>query len=213
MLWEVARPLAVGPGRLARLREELDQSLALGVLQLLGRKAQRLAGACQIARQAQRQRLDHRAAPLLRRHGLLEPLGQTGALEVRVEGGLDDLGIEEGLAELGHHVRISIEAVDGLDVVLAPVVEDVRDEQDVEVRRLHVGVDARLGQIHGAIGFYIHAHNSVHLYVLLRSPRRPRSRRRRSRTRQKHGQRPGGRRPSASGCYSGRRRRPCCRWC
>lgn len=50
-----------------------------------------------------------------------------------LKAGLDDLGIEEGLAELGHHVRISIEAVDGLDVVLAPVVEDVRDEQDVEV--------------------------------------------------------------------------------
>ena len=159
MLREVPRPSAVRLRRPAWLREVLDQRLALLVLELVLRQPHSGAYGRQGAGESHREGFHHRAAPLLRRHGLAQPSGETGPLEICIESCLDHVRISEGLEEPCEEnvlrvprdadqlaaVRVLRHAVDHLDEVA--VVELVADDKDFEVGGLRIGVYPRLQQV------------------------------------------------------------------
>ena len=156
----VPAALPVASRRLARLREVLDERLALRVLQLILRKPEGHAYACETSRKPERQRLDHRAAPLVRRHRTAGPLREAGALEVCIKCGLDDVRVKQRIQELVPCLARIRGRVDLPDLIL--IVELVADQQDVKVRGLHVSVDPGLEKIHRAVCLDIYAHYSVH---------------------------------------------------
>ena len=153
MLRQVSGPAAVRLRGLAWLGEVPDQALADRVLQLLLREAQGDAGACQRPWQAALQRHDHRVAPLLRRHLLLQFLGEARPLEGGIPGPLLDVRIREGVQELpGPAARLG--AVMHLH---RAAVDRVADQQDLEVRVFHVSVDTAGGEVCAAVCLDVNA--------------------------------------------------------
>ena len=92
---QVPGAAAVGLCGPAWFREVLDQRLAGAELLLVLIETQGGAYACQVHRQAQHRRSNHRALPLLRLH-IAEVLGEAGPLEVGIEGRFQHITVVQG---------------------------------------------------------------------------------------------------------------------
>ena len=139
------------PGAGLRLGEQADEGGALGHLPL--GEPQHLGALAEGQGEAHPGRPDHRAAPLPHVESDAQPLGQAHALEGGVEGGLHDFRVGEGAEDLGRQL-LPLGEVHRRGGRPVP---GVGEQQDGEVLRLHVAVDAALLQVLAAVGFDVDA--------------------------------------------------------
>ena len=154
---QIARPAAVGFGRLAGDGEITDEIFAF--FHFLFCCAQGDGCVRQSSGQRQVRRHDHGATPLTWIQPVPQIARKAHALELRVVGHLDNIGIFQ-CRNYFFWKRFTAGKVNGL---YRFIVEGIGEEENLEIRRVAVAVHAALGQWRRAVGLQVQSHEGGHM--------------------------------------------------